>query len=187
MTAWTLDIRDRVAVLTFTRPPLNWMNLQSMTELAEHLEGLAERTDEVTVVLLTGGVDGYFVCHADLDDLALIGAGGMPPGDPRAWRRALALLESIPQPTVAAIDGQAHGGGCEISLACTMRVGSLRAHLAQGEDGMTPPEDLIRIRHLREAAEKAVEFSIGLERSQSVIGTEIGAVSPRRGWTGRRR
>ncbi len=133
MSSWYLDIRDRVAVLTFARPPANWMDLASMTELADHLDALAERTDEVTVVMLTGGVDGYFIAHADLDDLARIASGAMPPGDPRAWSRALGRLESMPQPTVAAIDGQAWGGGCETALACTMRVASPRAHLGQPE------------------------------------------------------
>jgi enoyl-CoA hydratase len=130
---WDLRIEERVAVLTFRRPPANWMDLASMTELADALEDLATRTDEVTVVLLTGGVDGYFIAHADLDDLALLASGGSPPGDPGAWRRALLMLESMPQPTVAAIDGQAWGGGLETALACSMRLASERAHLAQPE------------------------------------------------------
>ena len=131
--AWTESRHGNVAVLTFTRPPKNWMNLLSMTELVGHLERLGSQTDEVTVVMLTGGVDGYFIAHADLDDLALFAEGKAPEGDPAAWVRALALLESMPQPTVAAIDGQAWGGGCETALACTMRIGSEAAHLGQPE------------------------------------------------------
>ena len=130
---WTLDVEDRVATLTFVRPPRNWMDLASMTELADRLEALATRTDDVTVVMLTGGVDGYFIAHADLDDLALFANGERPPGDPEGWTRALAVLGSMPQPTVAAVDGQAWGGGCETALACSMRVGSERAHLGQPE------------------------------------------------------
>lgn len=130
---WTLDERGKVAVLTFTRPPSNWMSLAAMTELVAKLEALAARSDEITVVMLTGGVDGYFVAHADLDDLAEFAAGRMPEGDPGAWVKALALIESMPQPVVAAIDGQAWGGGCELSLACTMRIGSERAHMGQPE------------------------------------------------------
>ena len=130
---WTIDVRDRVAVLTFTRPPRNLMDMVSMTELVGHLQQLSERTDEVTVVMLTGGVDGFFIAHADLDDLAKIANGEMPEGDPRSWSQAQTLLETMPQPTVAAIDGQAWGGGCETALACTMRVGSERAHLGQPE------------------------------------------------------
>ena len=130
---WTLEVAEKVGVLSFTRPPRNWMDLASMTELAEALGELAQRTDDVTVVMLTGGVDGYFIAHADLDDLALFAKGEAPPGDPGAWGTALGLLASMPQPTVAAIDGQAWGGGCETALACSMRVGSERAHLGQPE------------------------------------------------------
>ena len=120
-------------MLTFDRPPRNFMDFASMVELADHLDALQHRTDDVAVVVLTGGVDGYFVAHADLDDLAALAKGRPGSGDPSGWGRALRLLEEMPQPTVAAIDGQAWGGGCEISLACTMRVGSERAHLGQPE------------------------------------------------------
>ena len=130
---WTESRHGRIAVLTFERPPRNWMSVRSMSELVEHLERLAKATDEVSVVMLTGGVDGYFIAHADLDDLARIARGEDVGGDLGSWTKALGLLESIPQPTVAAIDGQAWGGGCETALACTMRIGSERAHLGQPE------------------------------------------------------
>jgi enoyl-CoA hydratase/carnithine racemase len=131
--AWSERRFGRVAVLTFRRPPRNWMNIRSMGELVGHLERLSRAADEVTVVMLTGGIDGYFIAHADLDDLAKLARGEDVGGDLSAWSRALALLESMPQPTVAAIDGQAWGGGCETALACTLRVGSERAHLGQPE------------------------------------------------------
>lgn len=134
--AWTESrhgSEGRIAVLTFARPPSNWMNVRSMVELEGHLERLAGLGDEVSVVMLTGGIDGYFIAHADLDDLAKLAKGEDVGGDLGAWTRALQWLESMPQPTVAAIDGQAWGGGCETALACTMRVGSERAHLGQPE------------------------------------------------------
>jgi len=130
---WTETRHGRVAVLTFTRPPRNWMNILSMMELLGHLERLATEGDEVTVVMLTGGVDAYFIAHADLDDLAKLARGEDVGGDLGAWTKALHLLESMPQPTVAAIDGQAWGGGCETALACTMRIASERSHLGQPE------------------------------------------------------
>ena len=133
MATWTREDHDGVAVLTFRREPSNWMDLVSMGELADHLAALAEQTDAVRVVMLTGGLDGYFIAHADLDDLAKLAKGEPIEGDLGSWFRALSLLESMPQPTVAAIDGQAWGGGCETSLACTMRIGSERAHLGQPE------------------------------------------------------
>lgn len=130
---WSETRHGRIAVLSFARPPRNWMNIRSMTELVGHLEGLAAAKDEVSVVMLTGGVDGYFIAHADLDDLAKLARGEDVGGDLSAWSRALDLLETMPQPTVAAIDGQAWGGGCETALACTLRLGSERAHLGQPE------------------------------------------------------
>lgn len=130
---WSLEVVDGIAVCTFTRPPANWMDNLSMGYLAELLGGLGEATDDVRVVMLTGGIDGYFVAHADLDDLARSARGDQPPGDPGSWGRALGLLAALPQPTVAAIDGQAWGGGCELSLACDMRIGSERLHMAQPE------------------------------------------------------
>jgi hypothetical protein len=72
-----------------------------MTELAGALDDLAGRTSDVTVVVLTAGVDGYFIAHADLDDLSALGRGEPVDGDPRAWRRALSTLE---------VHAAAHGG-----------------------------------------------------------------------------
>src|SRR4051812_139516 len=109
MQNWSLERHDKIAVATFTRPPRNFMSMAAMTELVAVLEELAA-DEPVNVVVLTGGVEGFFVAHADLDDLTKLGRGEQVEGDPRSWGRALTLLEQIPQPTVAAINGQAHGG-----------------------------------------------------------------------------
>ena len=129
---WTVETADRVAVATFVRPPRNFMSFLAMTELEAVLRTLAD-DDAVSVVVLTGGVPGYFVAHADLDDLRAIGQGQPVEGDPSSWGRALALLATMPQPVVAAVNGQAWGGGCELSLACTMRVVAASGHFAQPE------------------------------------------------------
>lgn len=132
MSLWSVDTRERIAVCTFTRPPRNFMSFAAMTELEGVLKELAD-DESASVVVLTGGVEGYFVAHADLDDLTRIGRGEPVEGDPTAWFRSLALLESMPQPTVAAVNGEAHGGGCEISLACTLRVIATSGHMGQPE------------------------------------------------------
>lgn len=108
------------------------MSFAAMTELERVLTELAG-DETVSVVVLTGGVEGYFVAHADLDDLTRIGRGEAVEGDPTSWFRSLELLEAMPQPTVAAINGQAHGGGCEISLACTLRLIASSGHMGQPE------------------------------------------------------
>ena len=129
---WSVEHRGPVAVATFNRPPRNFMSFVAMGELRAVLEVLAVR-DDVTVVILTGGVPGYFIAHADLEDLSRMGRGEPVEGDPSDWGRTFALIESMPQPVVAAINGQAWGGGCELSLACTLRVAAESAHLAQPE------------------------------------------------------
>jgi enoyl-CoA hydratase len=129
---WSVESRDRVALCTFTRPPRNFMSFAAMTELEDVLTNLAA-DQSVNVVVLTGGVDGFFIAHADLDDLSKIGRGEPVEGDPRSWYRVLQLLESMPQPTVAAINGQAHGGGSELSWACTLRVIAESGHMGQPE------------------------------------------------------
>jgi len=103
-----------------------------MTELEGVLDGLAS-DESVSVVVITGGVEGYFIAHADLDDLTKIGRGEPVEGDPRSWYRVLNLLETMPQPTVAAINGQAHGGGSELSWACTLRLIAESGHMGQPE------------------------------------------------------
>ncbi|MBV6508820.1 MAG: Short-chain-enoyl-CoA hydratase [Acidimicrobiales bacterium] len=129
---WGLERRDAIAVATFTRPPRNLMSMAAMSELEPLLAEVA--TDEtVNVLVLTGGIPGYFIAHADLDDLTTLARGEQVDGDPASWGRALGLLESMPQPVVAAINGQAWGGGCEISLACTIRVAARSAHIGQPE------------------------------------------------------
>ena len=129
---WTLEHREKVAVATFQRPPRNMMSFAAMGQL-EELVGQVAEDSSVSVLVLTGGVAGYFVAHADLDDLAALGKGQPVEGDPSAWGRTLARLESMPQPVVAAVNGQAWGGGCELSLACTLRVMARSAHVAQPE------------------------------------------------------
>lgn len=134
MSMWRVDRYDdgRIAVATFERPPRNFMSFAAMTELEQVLVTLQD-DPSVRVVVLTGGVPGYFVAHADLDDLRAIGQGQPVDGDPSSWGRTLGLLGSMAQPTIAAINGQAWGGGCELSLACTMRVVAAGGHFAQPE------------------------------------------------------
>jgi enoyl-CoA hydratase len=132
MSHWNLSEHDGIAVLTFTRPPRNFMSFAAIGELGEQVRALGERED-VSVVVLTGGLEGCFVAHADLDDLGKLGRGERVEGDPRAWNATLAAIEELPQPVIAAINGQCWGGGCELALACTVRVAAESATLAQPE------------------------------------------------------
>jgi len=133
MGSWTTGERGAVAVLTFARPPENLIDFAALLELGDLLEAYAADPSATKVVVLAGGTPGYFINHADLSDLAKVGNGTATPAELGAWSRALRLLEEIPQPTIAAIDGLASGGGNELALACTVRIGSDRARLQQPE------------------------------------------------------
>jgi enoyl-CoA hydratase len=165
---WVVEHRDPIAVCTFTRPPRNFMSFAAMTELEGVLRSLQDDAS-VHVVVLTGGVDDFFVAHADLDDLTKIGRGEPVEGDPGSWVRCLTLLETMPQPTVAAINGQAHGGGSEISWACTLRLIAESGHMGQ-------PEVLVGIIPGAGGTQRLPRL-IGLTRAADVIlsGRVVGA------------
>ena len=133
MPNWVAELHGPVVLLTFTRPPRNLVDFAAMIELADALEGLAARADQVTVIMLASGIDGVFLDRAELSDLARAAQGRATRQELGSWVRAQQLLEEIPQPTIAAIDGLASGGGNEIALTCTLRVGSERAQLQQPE------------------------------------------------------
>jgi len=125
---WRLEQHGRIAVATFSAPPRNSMRFADMTDL----EGLVEQVaqdDGVTALVLASDVPGWFVLHGDLDDLLKLGRGEPFEGDAMSWPRTLARFGSMPQIVVAAINGQAGGGGLEMTLACTLRVVGPRARL----------------------------------------------------------
>ena len=128
MTHWTLERHGHIAVATFSRPPRNSMRFADMSDLEALVEEVAQDTS-VTVLVLASDVAGWFVLHGDLEDLVKLGRGEAFDGDALSWPRTLARFASMPQIVVAAINGQAGGGGLEMTLACTMRVVGPRARL----------------------------------------------------------
>ncbi|MFN2537010.1 MAG: enoyl-CoA hydratase/isomerase family protein, partial [Mycobacteriales bacterium] len=130
MTAWTVDQDCGVATLTLTSPPRNFLTFAILLELDEQLARIGAHPD-VRVVMLASGVPGYFAAHADLDEVASLHS--VAPPDARAWYVALRRMESIPQPVIAVVDGQAWGGGFELALASTLRWVTDRASFALPE------------------------------------------------------
>lgn len=127
-TAWRSDVQGRVAVVTFTHPPRNLMTFADMTELEEIVRQIAD-DDAISVLVIASDVRDYFVAHGDLEDLLRLGRGEPYEGDAGSWPRTLALFETMPQIVIAAINGQAWGGGLELSLACTLRLAGPAASL----------------------------------------------------------
>jgi enoyl-CoA hydratase len=110
---------------------LNALDLETLTALRDRLRELA-RDIETRVVVLTGAGDRAFIAGADIAYMS-----GLDAEEAKAWgdlgHEVAGLLEAMPQPTIAAINGFALGGGCELALACDIRYASARAKLGQPE------------------------------------------------------
>jgi enoyl-CoA hydratase len=127
----TFDVADRIATITVNRPDkLNALNDALMAELSFAITEARERAD-VGGVLLTGA-GRAFVAGADIGELVDQSA---TEGKARAERgqRTFRLFETSPKPTVAAVNGFALGGGCELAMACHIRVASEKAKFGQPE------------------------------------------------------
>jgi enoyl-CoA hydratase/carnithine racemase len=126
----TMAVADRVACITLSRPPANAFDLALSRELGEAVREAGER-DDVGAIVLTGG-RRLFAAGADLQGLATATpAEAKPQVD--ALGGACDLLEAIPKPSVAAINGYALGGGLEVALACDLRIAADSARLGQPE------------------------------------------------------
>ncbi len=124
--------RDQIGFITFNRPKvLNALNRKTMEELRDILIG-AREDDEVRVLILTGAGEKSFVAGADIGELAV--QTPVSGKETAAFGQSvLHLLETIGKPSIAAINGFALGGGCEVALACSMRLASKTAKLGQPE------------------------------------------------------
>jgi len=127
-----LEKKNQIAYVTIDRPKvLNALNMATMEELQEVFTDLAADR-EIRVVILTGGGEKAFVAGADINELQKNN-----PVEAKAYthrgQAVLDLIENLGKPVIACINGFALGGGCEIAMACTMRLASENAKLGQPE------------------------------------------------------
>jgi enoyl-CoA hydratase len=124
--------RDGIGFITFNRPKvLNALNHKTMEELRDILT-TAREDAAVRVLILTGAGEKSFVAGADIAELAV--QTPVSGKETAAFGQGvLQLLETIGKPSIAAINGFALGGGCEVALACSMRLASKTARLGQPE------------------------------------------------------
>ncbi|MHB8076929.1 short-chain-enoyl-CoA hydratase [Desulfosporosinus fructosivorans] len=127
-----LEQNGAIAVLTINRPKaLNALNADTLTELSTVLDELG-RDSSVKVVILTGNGEKAFVAGADIaqmKDLNSLEGRRFGQLGQATFRR----LELLPQPVIAAINGFALGGGCELAMACDIRLASETAKFGQPE------------------------------------------------------
>jgi enoyl-CoA hydratase len=127
-----LERDGAVAIVTINRPAvLNALNAQTLDELRRVILDL-KRDDDVRVVVLTGAGEKAFVAGADIKELAV-----QTPTSGRehalTGQHIFDLIENMGKPVIAAVNGYALGGGCELAMACTLRIASDTAKLGQPE------------------------------------------------------
>jgi enoyl-CoA hydratase len=127
-----LDVQDRVATLSINRPDkLNALNEQTIRELGQAMDEIAGR-DDVRGVILTGVGEKGFVAGADIAELARMGpVDGIEVS--RLGQRVFRQIELSRKPVIAAVNGFALGGGCELALACHLRIASENAQFGLPE------------------------------------------------------
>jgi enoyl-CoA hydratase len=127
-----LEKKNRIATVTLNRPEgLNALNAQTITDLECAFYDAAQDKD-VAVVVITGAGEKAFAAGADIAELSQNSAwsGALMA---EKGQRVLRFLETMGKPSIAAVNGFALGGGCEIAMACTVRIASEKAKLGQPE------------------------------------------------------
>ncbi|MBE5843329.1 MAG: enoyl-CoA hydratase [Butyrivibrio sp.] len=129
-----VEVKDKIAVLTINRPEaLNALNSAVLDDLSAALDSIDVNT--VRALVLTGAGEKSFVAGADIGEMStLTKAEGEAFG--KKGNDVFRKLETFPIPTIAAVNGFALGGGCEISMSCDIRICSDNAMFGQPEVGL---------------------------------------------------
>ncbi|GJQ20020.1 MAG: crotonase [Bacteroidia bacterium] len=127
-----LEVKDRIAVLTINRPEkLNALNATTKNEMVHALESCKSNVS-VDVVIITGAGEKAFVAGTDIGELT-----GLNPDTGKEFssrgQEVFNLVEHLGKPVIAAVNGYALGGGCELALACHLRIASENAKFGQPE------------------------------------------------------
>ena len=125
-------VEEGIATITFNRPKaLNAMNSETMTELFEAAT-VCKNDGTIKVLIITGAGEKAFVAGADISEMQK-----MRPAEALSFmergNEILRLIETLPKPVIAAVNGFALGGGAEISMACDVRFASENARFGQPE------------------------------------------------------
>lgn len=129
------EFKEGVATLTLSRAPLNWLNIEMMSEFNSYLESLlSEKALKLLVIQAAGKAFSVGVEVADhLGDLA--------PKMIETFHRMFRLMDALKVPSIAVVNGSALGGGCELALYCDMVLATEKAKFGQPEIqvGVFPP------------------------------------------------
>lgn len=132
-------VEEEIAIITINRPnALNALNSKTLVELGSVINEVSE-SKEIKVVIITGSGDKAFVAGADIKEMKDLNA--LQGKDlARLAQKVFSAIEHMPQMVIAAVNGFALGGGCELASACDIRIASTKAKFGQPEVtlGITP-------------------------------------------------
>ena len=169
--------KEGVAWVTLNRPEvLNALARLTYRELMEATE-LAEKDDEVRVVVITGA-GRAFCAGDDINDLATLKDSFDAKAYFKEISKAVRKIEEFRKPVIAAVNGHAYGGGCEITMGCDIVIASENARFAQpeGKIGAWPPIAAIRLPSIVGKA-KAMEIMLTGEAIDAKEAERIGLVN----------
>ncbi len=115
-----VTVEEKVATIQLNRPPVNALNRKLFEELNQVLDQI-EYDDEVKAVIIAGSGEKAFAAGADITEMANLDAAGMAKMN-AVSRKAFDKLEQLSKPVIAAVNGLALGGGCELALCCDFRI-----------------------------------------------------------------
>jgi enoyl-CoA hydratase len=122
-----------IATITFNRPKvLNALTAATMRELSAAIDEL-DRDPDVRCIVLTGAGEKAFIAGADINELRAISSAADGAAFARRGQATLFRIENLDKPVIAAINGYALGGGCELAMACDMRIAADSAKMGLPE------------------------------------------------------
>jgi len=121
------DLQDGILLITINRPDkMNALNKDVIGELGQVMEDVY-KNEAVKAVILTGAGEKAFVAGADISEFTSLDAAGGSALAERGGQLVFDKIENCPKPVIAAVNGFALGGGCELAMACHFRTASENA------------------------------------------------------------
>jgi len=127
------DLQDGIMTITINRPDkMNALNKDVISELSQAMDEVMSNAD-VKTVILTGAGEKAFVAGADISEFTSLDAEGGAALAKRGQDGVFNKIENCPKPVIAAVNGFALGGGCELAMSCHFRIASENAKFGQPE------------------------------------------------------
>lgn len=173
-----ISINEGIATLTINRPSkLNALNHETLSEIKEAVLGFYTNT-EVRGIIITGTGEKAFVAGADISEIAKLNASEASQAS-AFGQSVFSVIENSPKPVIAAVNGFSLGGGCELAIACHIRVASENAIFGQPEVnlGIIPGYGATqRLPYLIGKA-KAIELMLSAENIKADEALNLGLIS----------